>query len=368
MKAIRVHAPGGIEALRYEDAPEPVAGPGEVLVQNRAIGVNFIDTYFRSGLYPTEAPFILGNEAAGEVIAVGAGVSGFRKGDPVAYAVSLGAYAERRAVKATQLVKVPAGVSHDDAASLMLKGMTAEYLLHRTFRLKPGHVALVHAAAGATGQIVARWAKNHRRDRDRHCCSPEKGAIARAAGCDLVINYRDGGFAAAVHAFTRGGKCDVVYDGVGKATFMESLDCLKPFGLMVSFGNASGPVDAFNLGILAGKGSLLCDPTDLVRPYRRPENPCRHGEAHVHRLSEQGFHDRGGAALSACGDSEGASGAREPRNQRSLAAYSLTGDFCACSRASRSRLSASIPASARHRTGRRRQTTRAPRSARNTLP
>ncbi len=256
MKAIRINKTGGVEALSYEDIPDAVAGPGEVLVRNKAIGLNFIDTYFRSGLYATPMPFTLGNEAAGEVVSVGKGVKGFNKGDAVAYVVALGADAEMRAVKAEQLVKVPNGVSMDIAASLMLKGMTAEYLLRRTFKVKKGHVVLVHAAAGATGQILSQWAKSLGATVIGTVGSPEKAKIAKKRGCDLVINYSEGGFAQKVSDFTKGRRCDVVYDGVGKATFMESLDCLKPFGLMASFGNASGPVDAINLGILGQKGSL----------------------------------------------------------------------------------------------------------------
>jgi NADPH:quinone reductase len=256
MKAIRIHHTGGIEALSYEDLADPVAKPGEVLIRIKAVGVNYIDTYFRSGLYPAALPFTLGNEAAGEVVSIGAGVEGFKPGDHVAFVTALGCYAEMCAVKADQLVKVPKGVPHEVAASLMLKGMTAEYLLHRTFAVKKGHIVLVHAAAGATGQIVAQWAKSKGALVIGTVGSDEKAKIAKKRGCDVVINYSKGSFAADVLKATKGAKCDVVYDGVGKNTFLESLDCLKPFGLMVSFGNASGPVDAFNLGVLATKGSL----------------------------------------------------------------------------------------------------------------
>jgi NADPH:quinone reductase len=261
MKAIRISKTGGPEAMTFEDVPDPVAGPGEVLVRHEAIGINFIDTYFRSGLYPAPTPFILGNEAAGKVVALGEGVKGFRIGDSVAYVASLGAYAEMRAVKAELLVKTPKGVGPAIAASLMLKGMTAEYLLHRTFSVKSGQAVLVHAAAGATGQIVAQWAKALGATVIGTVGSPEKAKIAKKLGCDLVIDYSAGGFAAKVVEFTKGRKCDVVYDGVGKTTFLESLDCLKPFGLMVSFGNASGPVDPFSPALLGQKGSLY-----LTRP------------------------------------------------------------------------------------------------------
>jgi NADPH:quinone reductase len=270
MKAIRISKTGGLEAMAYEDASDPVAAAGEVVVRNKAIGVNFIDTYFRSGLYPTPTPFILGNEASGVVEALGPGVKGFKKGDRVAYVSGLGAYAELRAVRADQLVRLPEGITHEIAASLMLKGMTAEYLLHRTFKLKKGHVALVHAAAGATGQILAQWAKAIGATVIGTVGSPEKAKIAKKLGCDLVINYREGGFAGAVSDFTKGAKCDVVYDGVGKATFMESLDCLRPLGMMVTFGNASGPVDPFSPALLGQKGSLF-----LTRPslFAHAANP-----------------------------------------------------------------------------------------------
>jgi NADPH:quinone reductase len=271
MKAIRIHKLGGPEVLGYEDVADPVAAAGEVLVRNKAVGLNYIDTYFRSGLYPTQTPFIPGNEAAGIVEAVGKGVTGFKKGDDVAYVTSLGCYAGMRSVKAEQLVKMPKGVSHDVAASLMLKGMTAEYLLRRTFKVKKGHVVLVHAAAGATGQIVAQWAKSLGATVIGTVGSPEKAKIAKKGGCALVIDYREGGFAEKIIKFTKGAKCDVVYDGVGKATFTESLDCLKPFGMMVSFGNASGPVDAFNLGILAQKGSLYVTRPSLFAHIADPK-------------------------------------------------------------------------------------------------
>ena len=257
VKAVRVHEHGGPEVLRYEDIELPPPGAGEVRMRHTAIGLNFIDTYFRSGLYPAPGmPFVLGNEGAGEVLAVGPGVADFKVGDRVAYTTAHGAYAEERNIAASQLIHVPEGVTDEQAAGMMLKGLTAEYLLHRTFVVKPGHVVLVHAAAGATGLILTQWAKRLGATVIGTAGSEEKAETARRAGCDHVILYRTEDFPARVKEITGGALCDVVYDGVGKTTFAGSLDCLKPFGMMASFGSASGPVDAFNLAVLAQKGSL----------------------------------------------------------------------------------------------------------------
>ena len=257
VKAIRVHQVGGPEVLQYEDIALPAPGPGEVLVQNKAIGLNFIDTYFRTGLYPApQIPFVLGNEAAGEVVAVGPNVTEFKTGDRVAYISALGAYAEQRIVAVASLVPLPDAVSYEAAASMMLKGLTAEYLLHRTYRVKPGDTILVHAAAGGTGQILCQWGRALGATVIGTAGSAEKAELAKSHGAHHVILYREEDFAARVKEITAGKLCEVVYDGVGKDTFMKSLDCLKPFGIMASFGNASGAVEAFNLGILAAKGSL----------------------------------------------------------------------------------------------------------------
>ncbi len=257
VKAIRAHKTGGPEVLVFEDVVLPQPGPGEILIRNRAIGLNFIDTYFRSGLYPApQLPFTLGNESAGDVLAVGPNVTEFKVGDRVAVVSALGAYAEERIVPAASVVALPDGVSYEAAASMMLKGLTTEYLLHRTYKVKPGDTILVHAAAGATGLILCQWGKALGATVIGTVGSKEKAELAKAHKADHVINYREEDFAARVKEITAGALCDVVYDGVGKDTFMKSLDTLKPFGMMVSFGNASGPVDAFNLGILASKGSL----------------------------------------------------------------------------------------------------------------
>jgi NADPH:quinone reductase len=271
MKAIRIHKTGGPEVLSYEDVPDPVPGPGEVLVANKAIGLNFIDTYFRSGLYPAPSmPFIPGNEGAGEVIAAGAGANGFKPGDRVAYVVTLGSYAQKRIVPATSLVKLPAEISFKQAAGMMLKGMTAEYLLRRTFKVKRGDIILVHAAAGGTGLILCQWAKSLGATVIGTVGSPEKAKLARKNGCHHAILYREVDFVAKVKDITGGKGVPVVYDGVGKDTFLKSLDCLAPFGTMVSFGNASGAVDPVNLGLLGPKGSLYVTRPTLFTHLAQP--------------------------------------------------------------------------------------------------
>lgn len=257
VKAIRIHKTGGPEVLQLEDITLPPPGPGELLVRNRAIGLNFIDTYFRTGLYPApHMPFVPGNEAAGEVVSVGPGVTEFKPGDRVAYVATLGSYAEERIVAVNSTVALPEAVSFEAAASMMLKGMTAEYLLHRTYKVKPGDTILVHAAAGGTGLILCQWGKALGATVIGTVGSKEKGELAKAHGCDHVILYREEDFVARVKEITGGKLCAVVYDGVGKDTFLPSLDTLQPFGVLASFGNASGAVEPFNLGLLGPKGSL----------------------------------------------------------------------------------------------------------------
>jgi NADPH2:quinone reductase len=257
VKAIRIHKTGGPEVLQFEDITLPAPGPGELLVKNRAIGLNFIDTYFRSGLYPVpQLPFVPGNEGAGEVLAVGPGVTEFKPGDRVAYVATLGAYAQERIVAAASVVALPAAVSFEAAASMMLKGLTAEYLLHRTYKVKSGDTILVHAAAGGTGLILCQWGKALGATVIGTVGSKEKADLAKAHGADHTILYREEDFPTRVKEITGGKLCDVVYDGVGKDTFLPSLDCLRPFGVLASFGNASGAVEPFNLGLLGPKGSL----------------------------------------------------------------------------------------------------------------
>jgi NADPH2:quinone reductase len=257
-KTVRVYEVGGPEVMRIEDIAPPPPARGEVLVRNRAIGVNFIDTYFRSGAYPVPTlPFTPGNEGAGEVVDIGKGVKNFKLGDRVAYAATLGAYAGERLIDADRLVKLPKGISFETAAAMMLKGLTAQYLLRRTFRVKAGDTILVHAAAGGVGLILCQWAKALGATVIGTVGSPEKAKLAKKAGAKHTILYREEDFAARVKEMTKGKLCDVVYDSVGKVTFPASLDCIRPLGMFVSFGSASGPIEAFNLGLLSAKGSLF---------------------------------------------------------------------------------------------------------------
>ena len=265
-KRMRIHEHGGPEVLRWEDYDVPQPGPGEALIRQTAVGLNFIDTYFRTGLYPPAGglPFTPGNEAAGVVEAVGEGVSEVRVGQRVAYAGALGSYAEVRVAPAKVLVPLPDTVSDEQAAAMMLKGMTAQYLLRQTYEVRPGDTILFHAAAGGVGLIACQWAKHLGATVIGTAGSAEKAELAKAHGCDHVILYKDEDFVARVKEITDGKGVPVVYDGVGKTTFMKSLDCLQPRGLMVVFGNASGPVDAFNLGVLSQKGSLYVTRPTLV--------------------------------------------------------------------------------------------------------
>jgi NADPH:quinone reductase len=257
VKAIRVHETGGPEVLRYEDVDIAAPGGGEIQIRQRAIGVNYLDVYYRTGLYPTPLPYTPGNEGAGDVIAIGKGVKEFKVGDRVAYAGPLGGYAEVRNLPESIAVKLPKAVSYEQGAGLMLKGLTAQYLLRQTYRVKEGDTILVHAAAGGVGSILCQWGKALGATVIGTVGSPEKAKLAKKFGARHVILYREEDFVARVNEITRGKKCEVVYDGVGKATFPASLDCLKPFGMFASFGSASGPIEAFNLGLLGQKGSLF---------------------------------------------------------------------------------------------------------------
>ena len=257
-RAIRGHAYGGPEVMELETVQLPEPGSGEVAVRNHAIGVNYIDTYFRTGAYKAPAlPFTPGNEAAGDVVAVGAGVIGFRPGDRVAYVAALGCYAGARIVPADRLVALPDAVTYEQAAAMMLKGLTAQYLLRQTYQVQPGDVILVHAAAGGVGLILCQWAKLLGATVIGTVGSAEKGELARQAGADHLILYRDEDFVARTREITGGKGCAVVYDGVGKTTFPGSLDCLAPRGLFASFGSASGKIDAFDINVLSAKGSLF---------------------------------------------------------------------------------------------------------------
>jgi NADPH2:quinone reductase len=258
MKAIRVHRHGGPDVLTFEDVDIGQPGPGEVRVRNRAIGLNFVDTYFRAGAYaPPSLPFTPGNEGAGEVVAVGEGVDDFAPGDRVAYVGTLGAYAQERIVPVHFLVPLPDAIDFETGAAMMLKGLTAQALLRRAFRVEAGHIVLVHAAAGGVGLILTQWAKHLGATVIGTVGSPEKAELARQNGCDHVIDYRREDFAARMKQITNGEGCHVVYDGVGKATFPASLDCLRPLGHFVSFGSASGPIPPFDIMLLMEKGSLF---------------------------------------------------------------------------------------------------------------
>ena len=270
MKAVFIEQPGGREALKYGDFPRPEPAAGQVLVKINAAGVNFIDTYQRSGLYKIPLPAVLGMEGAGNVEALGAGVTGFRVGDPVAWAMSRGSYAEYAAVPAQVLVKVPAGLDLQQAAAAMLQGMTAHYLTHSTFAIEPGHTALVHAAAGGTGRLISQMVKLRGGRVIGTAGTREKAEVARAAGADDVILYREQDLVAEVKRLTDGKGVDVVYDGVGEATFLLSLDCLKPRGMMVAFGNASGPAKPVDPLLLSAKGSLFLTRPTLAN-YGSPE-------------------------------------------------------------------------------------------------
>lgn len=254
-----IHSHGGAEVLHYEDDDPGEPGPGEVLVRHTALGLNFIDIYFRNGLYPPPAglPLIPGGEAAGVVAKTGEGVDWLKPGDRVAYVQRVGAYAEERVIAAEHLVGIPDGVSDEQAAASMLKGMTAHYLLHRSFKVEPGDTILCHAAAGGVGLILGQWAKHIGATVIGTAGSPDKIELAKAHGYDHVINYRDTDFVAAVKSITGGKKCNVVYDSVGNDTFPGSLDCLRPLGMFVSFGQSSGPIPPFNLALLSQKGSLF---------------------------------------------------------------------------------------------------------------
>ena len=257
MKAIRFSETGGPEVLKLVDVDVEKPGPGQVRVRQTAIGLNYIDTYHRSGLYPVPLPSGIGLEAAGVVEELGEGVANLKVGDRIAYGVgALGAYAQVRNLPANRVSKIPAGISDETAAGMMLKGMTVRYLLRATYKVQPGETILLHAAAGGVGLILSQWAKALGVTVIGTVGSGDKMKIAREHGCDHVINSTTENVVARVKEITGGTGVPVVYDGVGEATFVTSLDCLKPRGLLVVFGNASGPVKAFDLSMLASRGSL----------------------------------------------------------------------------------------------------------------
>ena len=262
MKAIRIHSHGGPEVLRYESVPTPAPGEGEVLVKIEVAGVNFIDIYYRTGVFKApQMPLIPGQEGAGTVAAVGEGVSEVKLGDRVAYAMAMGAYAEFAVVPAWRLVTLPEGVGFKTGAAIMLQGMTAHYLTHSAFPIRAGHKALVHAAAGGAGLLLTQVAKKLGATVYATVGNDAKAGLAREAGADEVILYRTKDFETEVKRLTEGRGVDVVYDSVGADTFEKSLNCLRPRGYMVFYGQSSGPVKPFDPVILASKGSLF-----LTRP------------------------------------------------------------------------------------------------------
>jgi len=260
-KAIRIHSNGGPEVMKWEDVPTPEPGPGEALIKHHAVGLNYIDVYFRTGLYKApNMPLIIGSEGAGTVTAVGAGVTLFKPGDRVAYAGPMGGYATDRVLPADRLVKLPDSISFEIGAAMMLQGMTAQYLVRSTYPVKAGDTIVVHAAAGGVGLILCQWAKHLGATVIGVVSSEAKAALARDNGvAHTVVGFAS--LPAEVKKITGGAMVPVVYDSVGKDTWSASLDCLAPLGLMISYGNASGPVAPFDLGILGAKGSLY-----LTRP------------------------------------------------------------------------------------------------------
>jgi NADPH2:quinone reductase len=260
-KAMRFHKQGGPEVMQYDDVQVGDPGPGQVRIRHTAIGVNFVDVYQRSGLYPMQVPMVAGNEAAGVVDAVGQGVTELKAGDRVAYTGLPGSYCDLRIVPADRMVKLPQGISDEQAASMMLKGLTVHYLIHTTYPVKKGETVLWHAAAGGVGLIACQWLKALGVTVIGTAGSDEKCSLAKAHGAEHVINYSRENFVERVKSITGGKGLPVVYDAVGKTTWEGSLDCLRPRGLMVSFGNASGAVPPVNIGIFQAKGSLY-----LTRP------------------------------------------------------------------------------------------------------
>ena len=260
-KAIRIHTNGGPEVMKWEDVPTPEPGPSEALIKQEAVGLNYIDVYFRTGLYKAPSmPLVIGQEGAGTVVSVGANVTNVKAGDRVAYAGAIGGYASERVIGADRLVKVPDGISLQTAAAMMLQGMTAQYLLRRTYTVKSGDVIVAHAAAGGVGLILCQWAKHLGATVIGVVSTEEKAALARAHGAaHTVVGYDK--LVPEVKRITGGAMVPVVYDSIGKDTFGVSLDCLAPLGLMVSYGNASGPVPPVDIGVLSAKGSLY-----LTRP------------------------------------------------------------------------------------------------------
>jgi NADPH:quinone reductase len=278
--AIKIHKTGGPEVLSWEEHDPGMPGPGEARIVHEAVGLNFIDVYHRTGLYPLPAlPAVLGLEGAGIVEMVGADVTDLAKGDRVAYAgVPPGAYSEIRCIPAHRLVKLPEGISTRDAAGMMLQGMTARYLLRGCYPVQAGSTILVHAASGGVGSILCQWASHLGATTIGTVGSKEKAAMARKNGCTHTVLYQEEDFATAVQEITKGRGVDVVYDSVGQVTFTKSLDCLRPMGTMVSFGQSSGPVEPINIGLLGAKGSLFLTRPSLMHYTAAREELVAHAQ------------------------------------------------------------------------------------------
>ena len=280
VKAIRIYEPGGPEVLLWEEYDPGQPGSGEVLLRQEAVGLNFIDVYNRTGFYPLPAlPATPGMEGVGIVEAIGKDVAEVEVGDRVVYAgLPPGAYAEVRLIPAHRLVKLPVSISAHQGAAMMLKGMTARYLLHGCYRVKTGDTILIHAAAGGVGLIVCQWARHLGSTVIGTVGSPEKAELAHSFGCEYPILYAEEDFVSRVKEITQGRGVDVVYDSIGQSTFMKSLDCLRPMGMMVSFGQASGPISPFDLGILAAKGSLFLTRPSLMAYTAKREDLLAHAQ------------------------------------------------------------------------------------------
>ncbi len=287
--AIRIHQTGGPEVLKWESVEVGEPGPGQVRLQHRAVGLNYIDVYHRSGTYPVQTPAILGLEAAGVVQAVGPGVTEVKVGDRVAYASGpMGAYADARLMQADRLVVLPGVISDGQAAAMMLQGLTAQYLLRRTYRVKRGDTILVHAAAGGVGLIMCQWAKHLGATVIGTVGNEQKAALAQAHGCDHTIIYTQEDFLERVLDITNGKKVRIVYDSVGKDTFDRSLDCLAPLGMLALFGQSSGTVPPLDLGLLAAKGSLFVTRPTLAT-YTARRSDLLAGAAELFEVVEQGI-------------------------------------------------------------------------------
>ncbi len=272
VKAIFVRRHGGPEVLEWADVEVGEPGPGEARIRHEAVGLNFVDVYFRTGLYKANPPFVPGSEGAGVVLSVGSGVTHVKPGDRVSYNGPNGSYSEERLIPADRLIAIPDSIDFRTAAAMTLKGLTAQYLLRQTFPVKKGHTILFHAAAGGVGSIACQWANHLGATVIGTVGSEEKAELARAHGCHHVINYRTENFVERVKEITGGAKCDAVYDSVGRDTFPGSLDCLKPLGLWALFGQSSGTIQNFDLNILAQKGSLFCTRPTLFNYAARRED------------------------------------------------------------------------------------------------